>query len=143
MFRKLLLTALSISVLANAASLFEGMSKEQLGEYEITITHKPSGKVVGRMSRADYMVVKVGEASKPTLEAPKSGEEKPTYSVILSGGVGKDGLKTSTKGNLTTVEPKTSPVGQVMFCRTQDDIGLCVHGTSNSTVGVGVKFDIK
>jgi hypothetical protein len=140
-------------------TLFEGMTKDQLANYEITITDKRTGKIVGKMSRADYKVVRIEEASTYVVPAEaiaaarKLGETfrenaeignkyRSGYnSVILHAGVGKDGLKDSNNGSAFEVKERDNGVAGATYCRSKESTGLCGSAFTNKTFLLGVKLD--
>lgn len=144
------LVLLTMSV-ANAQSMFDGMSKEQLAEYEITVTHKPTGKVVGKMSRAEYKVVKIGEETftKEEVEAIvvqhiEEVKKARDTRVRFMGGLGPTGgLEKSEDGSTMSVKTEQGAligvgVDQVV---TDDGLSVGVQGLSNGTVTLGVGVD--
>jgi hypothetical protein len=143
-------------------NLFEGMTKDQLANYEITITDKRSGKVVGKMSRAEYKVVRidsgrdaetevilrgakqyatdlkrVADAKKEVLDAYSKGYN----SVILHAGVGKDGLKDKNNGSAFEVKERDNGIAGATYCRSKESTGLCGSAFTNKTFLLGVKLD--
>lgn len=74
--KRIIVTLMAFVITATTAfaagSMFDGMTKEQLAGYEIQIVEKSSGKVVGKMSRAEYKVVRIDTTPGP---AGLSGHE--------------------------------------------------------------------
>lgn len=149
-----------------AGDFFSNMSKDQLADYEITITQKSTGKVVGRMSRAEYKVVRIGSESVQTKELKSDLEserritkgmentisdqqqeiennKKPYASVILHAGVGKKGLSNSLNGGEYEVAEKDGFVAGATLCGTTDKTGLCGTALTNKTFLLGLKLDFK
>lgn len=140
-----------------AGSMFDGMSKEELGNYEIQVVDKRSGQVVGRMSRAEYKVVRIGSISEREeielnylaqrqAEVAKDQKVVDKYkagytTVIVHAGVGNDGLDTSHNGSAYEVTEKMRAVGGLTGCRSVEGKGLCASAFTNETYTLGVKFD--
>lgn len=147
-----------------SSSMFDGMSKEELGNYEITITDKRTGQVVGRMSRAQYKVVSIDsspittqpveklpldvqEAVDKLMERPRKDAKiaekvRSGYNtVIVHAGMGKDGLNNSNDGKQYNVSEKDAVVGGATVCRSRDGAGLCGSAFTNKTFLMGLKFD--
>lgn len=160
-FFTLFLTLL-LSLTASAESIFTNMSPKEYGDYEIVVVRKDSGKVVGRMSREEYKVVKIedDEAKQAQLnayllrnmsEALNVGKaigqaeevSTVTYSAILTGGVGKDGLVSKYNNGQYEVSERDTAVGQATLCATKNRLGLCGTASTNEFYGLGLKFDWK
>jgi hypothetical protein len=137
-----------------AQNMFANMDSEELAEYEITITHKPTNKVVGKMSRAEYKVVRIGSSNynlfSPFIEADLSrsyevgkmdGQRMQHYSFIGMLSVGAVGLKQKTEGNVTEVSQKQGPIFTGLLCDTSGRVGACVSGNTNKSFGAGLKVD--
>jgi len=154
MYKYLLFLGLVFNV--QAQNMFASMSPEELAEYEITITHKPTNKVVGKMSRADYKVVRLGNNALDLFtpffeeslyraydEGKHEGENSFTLSVIGLTGIGPVGLKHNTEGNTTTVSPRVGQVFTGMVCGTQNKWGVCASVSNYKGVSMGIKKDFK
>lgn len=133
------------------ASMFDSMTKEELSDYEIVVVKKSSGKVVGKMSRAEYKVVKIEEKAKAaevttttetkTVAKTVTKEEKKN-SVILHVGVGNDGLSHDYDAGTYKVSERRAPVAGATICRNLvENKGVCGSAFSNSTFTLGVKLD--
>jgi len=130
---------------------------EKVPEYlvggEISVTLK-DGKVY-KFNTEEYKVVRRVGDEKPKVEVKISDSEKhkpsqPSYnksarfSAILHGGIGKDGLKTTTDGNLITVKEKDEVVLGLTVCtESESKINGCVTTFTNKTTTIGVKIDIE
>ena len=132
----LALTLFSTTILAN--NLFDGKSKEELARYEIQVIDTKTGKVIGKMSRAEYKVVKI-EDSKKVEEKEKP---KAKYQAILHAGVGKDGLRKSHTGSAHSVSERDAPVGGATVCRKTDGPGVCASAFTNKMFTLGLQFDM-
>lgn len=150
-----------VSTVAFADSMFDGMSKEELSQYEILVIKHEPGKppqTVGVMSRAEYKVVRV--ESSPSVELPDdikaiannlmrsvrqneviARKYREGYNtVILHAGAGKDGLEYKHGSNYEVSEHDSFVAG-VTGCRAYEGKGLCASAFSNKTFTLGVKFD--
>jgi len=149
---KYLLSLLLFVTTANA-NMFDGMTKEQLAEYEITIVNKKTGQVVGKMSRAEYKVVKIeneattipfmvrSRKSTPIILIEQKSQYKST--LILHAGIGKDGLNRSYDNGVHKVTEQDKAVGGVTLCKNQGDTGICGSAFTNSLFMLGLKLDFK
>jgi hypothetical protein len=162
--RKLLALITFITIPA-FAGIFDGKTKEELFKYEIVIIKRTSdshGVVIGRMTRSNYKVVKIDD-TKPLRIAEFPEEYHNTIvqlhnklveyqkivdkyetgynTVILHGGIGKDGLTTHVNGDHWEVSEKETPVGGFTYCRSQFYIGLCGSAFTNSLYTLGLKLD--
>lgn len=147
-----------------AKSMFDGMSKEQLADYDIVIVNKKTGKEVGRMSRAEYKVVKIGSGDSEELKAKLAKQEQisndlheavvslhkkvvksqePYNSLILHAGAGKDGLDRSYNNDVYEISEKEKAVLGVTGCRTYGTKGICASAFTNSLLTLGLKLDFK
>lgn len=132
---------------------FDSMSKEQQAEYEILVVHKPTGKVMGKFTRATHKVVKLGtgitvqdlaDEHQAGFEHGKQSEiQSTTYSVIGSVGPGRSGLRINKSGSTVSVREEDAVVGQVQFCATESRIGACLGAATNNFFSVGFKYDWK
>lgn len=147
-----------------AKSMFDGMTKEQLADYDIVIVNKKTGKEVGRMSRAEYKVVKIGSGDSEQLKSQLANQKQlsnelhkavvslhrevlkshePYNSLILHAGAGKNGLDRSYSNGVYEISEKDSAVGGITGCRTYDTKGICASAFTNSTFLLGLKLDFK
>lgn len=136
------LFAVLFSVSTLAAGPFDGKSKEELGQYEIQVLDKKTGRVIGKMSRAEYKVVKIEEQEASSPKVEDKTKTKPKHLVILHAGVGKDGLRSDHPGSSHRVSERDAPIGGVTLCRTTDGPGICASAFTNKTFTLGVKFDL-
>lgn len=146
---------LVLSIPAFANPLFEGKSAEELSRYEITVTDKVTGKVIGKMTRDEYKVVSVessgaaevmmanNQNQAKVIRALQEERSSMTYSAILTGGVGKDGVVAKHPGSDYEVTERTVPVGQATLCATKNSLGLCATASTNEFYGLGLKLDWK
>lgn len=142
-----------------ASSMFDGMNDEQLANYEIQIVDKTTGKVVGKMSRAEYKVVRIDSASAYelpehiVLTAKQLGQvikenrevikkyNNGYNTVILHAGTGKAGLMNETNGSNHEVSEKETFVAGATGCRSIQNKGLCASAFTNKTFMFGLKLD--
>jgi len=106
-----------VAAVASAESMFDDMTKEQLAEYRILVIHQPSGKKIGDMSRAEYKVVKIGEAAaaaEQQVAVQTQVVEVPVQRlnrVRLMGGVGPSNkIDKEVNGSTMTVRTKNDAV---------------------------------
>ena len=104
--------------------------------------YSKDGKLLGTMSRSTHKVVKLGTSKTVVVEKTvvqtitlKEPSKRQT-SLLIGGGVGKDGLKTSTDGNNYTIEEKDSAIGTLGVCSLKDGGGVCGTASTNETFGV-------
>lgn len=151
------LVMMLVTVSAYAGSMFDGMTQEELDNYEIIVRDKRDGMIKGVMSRAKYKVVRIEDPVVTTPELAQQRREQEEYkkevlkayghgytSLILHGGVGKDGLETEySNGQYVVSERRLRPVGGVTLCRSVQGTGLCGSAFTNETFLLGVKLDFK
>lgn len=163
--KRIIVTLMAFVITATTAfaagSMFDGMTKEQLAGYEIQIVEKSSGKVVGKMSRAEYKVVRIDSSAqsvdveamkaklKPIIERVKenariANDYRSGYNtVILHAGTGKKGLTNSLNNGEYEVAEKDAFVAGATLCRSVENKGLCGTALSNKTFLLGLKLDFK
>lgn len=142
-----------------AGSMFDNMSKEELSNYEITVTDKRTGKVIGKMDRSTHKVVSLESSESKELPesvklaAQKVGEKikenariankyRDGYgTVILHAGVGKDGLDRGNNGKAWEVSEKDSAIAGFTGCISKEAKGLCGSVFTNKTFLFGLKLD--
>jgi hypothetical protein len=112
---------------------------------------KRNGKIIGKMTRAEYKVVKLGTSKDFTKEETtqlisshvKKQKEKMSKwvpALVLGGGVGKDGLRANTNGFNYTVEERNRPNATAGLCAMKNNSGIC--GTISTNESIGVQFII-
>lgn len=103
------------------------------------------GKVIGKMSRKNYKVVKI-EPKTHTKEniqmmAKAVDYQKSHHSIILMGGVGPDGLDIAHGNDMYQVSQDRRPVVGGTYCYTKTKTGVCATALSNETFMLGIKRD--
>lgn len=101
------------------------------------------GKVIGKMSRKDYKVVKIEKDAKVIKQRKVNKEYREKHnSVILHAGHGLNGnLNTGHNGSQHTVKQDRGAVGGVTLCHTKDTVGICASGFTNKSGYLGIKKD--
>lgn len=107
------------------------------------------GKVIGKMSRSEYKVVKIDDnPNYIPISAPRVVEflkakqyEESHHSIIVMGGVGRDGLYVDHSNNNFEVSQSRKPVVGGTYCYTMTKTGLCGTALSNQTYMLGIKQD--
>lgn len=134
-FHSLLLT-IAFSLKANA---------EYVPQETDEIVVMRDGKVIGKMTRKNYKVVKIEPKTHTKEDIQMMAEavdyQKSHHSIILMGGVGRDGLDVSHNNDLYQVSQDRRPVVGGTYCYTMTKTGVCATALTNETYMLGIKRD--
>ena len=98
--------------------------------------YSKDGKLLGSMTRGTHKVVKLGTSVVKTVIVKETEQPKRRTSILLGGGIGKDGLKVKTDGSNYTIQEKDAAVGTVGVCSLKDGSGVCGTASTNETFGI-------
>lgn len=103
---------------------------------------KRNGKVIGKMTRAEYKVVKIENNEKVIKQRVADKKYRESHnSLVIHAGVGNDGLKTRKTGAGYEITERRKPVFGATYCYTKNKAGICATGMTNKTITLGVKKD--